>query len=173
MSKTFFTADTHFGHANAITLCNRPFATVEKMDAELIERWNSVVGPRDVVWHLGDFTLKGVTDVMNYLPQLNGRINLIWGNHDRPVVRTMIGWYSSQYGTEINLDGWHITLCHYAMKVWNGSHRPSEKSLMLYGHSHGQIPVADRTLDVGVDCWDFYPVTLQQIIDRLAVASYA
>ena len=40
---TFFTSDTHFGHANIIRLCNRPFQNVEEMNEVLIENWNKVV----------------------------------------------------------------------------------------------------------------------------------
>jgi calcineurin-like phosphoesterase family protein len=54
MEKVFFTSDTHFGHANIIKYCGRPFASVEEMNRELIARWNAVVGPRDTVYHLGD-----------------------------------------------------------------------------------------------------------------------
>ena len=32
----FFTADLHFGHANIIRHCVRPFASVEEMDAALM-----------------------------------------------------------------------------------------------------------------------------------------
>ena len=39
MGKIFFTGDLHFGHANVIAFDNRPFKTVEEMDAELIRRW--------------------------------------------------------------------------------------------------------------------------------------
>lgn len=36
MAKVFFTSDLHFGHENVIQFDNRPFTTVEEMDAELI-----------------------------------------------------------------------------------------------------------------------------------------
>ena len=56
---TFFTSDTHFGHANIINLCNRPFKDVNHMNDMLVENWNSVVSDDDTVFHLGDFALGG------------------------------------------------------------------------------------------------------------------
>jgi hypothetical protein len=51
-------------------------------------------------------------------------------------------------------------LCHYALRTWNGSHRGA---LRLYGHSHGGLAGDSQSVDVGVDCWDFRPVTLDEI----------
>ena len=50
----FFTADHHFGHANIIRHCSRPFHSVEEMDGALLERWNAAVGQQDTVYILGD-----------------------------------------------------------------------------------------------------------------------
>jgi hypothetical protein len=59
MSEVFFVGDTHFGHREIIqfseTAPHCPFATIEEHDAEQIRRWNSVVSPKEMVWHLGDF----------------------------------------------------------------------------------------------------------------------
>jgi hypothetical protein len=59
MSEVFFIGDTHFGHRGIIqfseTAPHRPFSTIEEHDAELVRRWNAVVGLKDIVWHLGDF----------------------------------------------------------------------------------------------------------------------
>lgn len=54
---TFFTSDTHFGHANIINLCKRPFRDVNHMNDMLVENWNSVITDDDIVFHLGDFAL--------------------------------------------------------------------------------------------------------------------
>lgn len=34
---TFFTSDTHFGHANIINLCKRPFKDINHMNDMLVE----------------------------------------------------------------------------------------------------------------------------------------
>lgn len=161
---TFFTSDTHFGHRSIIEHCWRPFSSVEEMDEELIKRWNERVTPRDEVWHLGDFTMADAMTAYTYRKRLNGKIHLIWGNHDRNAVRRMVCWTSSQYAAEISVDGRSITLCHYAMRVWNKSHHGS---LMLFGHSHGNLPGNSQSLDVGVDAWGYCPVTLPEILARM------
>ena len=79
---TWFTSDTHFYHANIIKYCNRPFADVEEMNKALVDNWNSIVGNDDIVWHLGDFALGKKENVLEILPKLNGKINLVMGNHD-------------------------------------------------------------------------------------------
>ena len=161
----YFTADTHFGHQNIIHHCNRPFPTVEQMDEALISRWNAIVGPHDEVWHLGDFTIRNGTPAQAYRERLNGEIHLVYGNHDKTTVKNLRCWKSHQAYAEIEIEDVSIVLCHYAMRVWRKSHHGS---LMLYGHSHGNLPPHGNSLDVGVDCWNFEPITLSQILERLS-----
>ena len=161
----FFTSDTHFSHARIIELCKRPFSSMEEMDETMVRRWNERVRPNDTVYHLGDFTLKGADVGSKILARLMGRKTLIVGNHDRdPVVRNQMWDYAAPY-LEINEGGYRIVLCHYAMRVWRSSHH---NALMLYGHSHGNLPGNSQSLDVGVDAWDFRPVTLDEIRARMA-----
>ena len=54
----FFTSDLHFGHANVIEYCNRPFTSVSDMNGELIRRWRQVVSAGDTVYVLGDFSFE-------------------------------------------------------------------------------------------------------------------
>ena len=62
-------------------------------------------------------------------------------------------------------DGTMVVLCHYAMLVWSRSHHGA---IHLYGHSHGNLPGDSQSCDVGVDCWDFAPVSIEEIRVRLA-----
>ena len=64
MGKILFTGDLHFGHENVLAFDNRPFATVDEMDAELIRRWNNKVGKGDWVYVLGDLIWKSRNKIM-------------------------------------------------------------------------------------------------------------
>ena len=66
----FFTSDTHFDHKNILRFCNRPWETVEEMNQGLIDNWNSVVGPDDIVFHLGDVSFGGNTNLTKYVLQV-------------------------------------------------------------------------------------------------------
>lgn len=173
--RVFFTSDTHFSHANIIRYARRPFANVDEMNEEMIKRWNSVVTKSDFVYHLGDVAFeKDEAKLIWLISRLNGEIHLIEGNHDNKMTTKVKHQFStiSQF-KEIKVadpDGFngfqHITLCHYALKVWNRSHFGTYS---LFGHSHGSLkddPSA-LSLDVGVDCWDFYPVEYAQIKERM------
>jgi hypothetical protein len=55
----FFTSDTHFGQANIIRYCSRPFGSVQETDDAMIANWNAIVRPSDDVWHLGNVKTRG------------------------------------------------------------------------------------------------------------------
>lgn len=157
----FFTADTHFGHTGARTLYRRPFATTAEMDAALEANWNATVRPGDTVWHLGDFALRMPPDaVAALLMRLHGHKHLITGNNDPPAVAALPGWASVQTYAETVVDETPLVLCHYAFRTWNGM---AKGALNLHGHSHGRLRPLPRQADVGVDAWDFRPVTLATI----------
>jgi calcineurin-like phosphoesterase family protein len=165
MPRVWFTADTHFGHANVIKYCDRPFQSADEMDACMIEAWNRVVGKNDAVYHLGDFAMsRDPRAVKRIFSQLNGQKFLTPGNHDSAATLAL-SWSSTDHIQIKKMDGIQIVLCHYAMRVWPGSHHGS---IQLYGHSHGNLPGTHLQLDVGVDCWGFSPVSIEAIKARLA-----
>ena len=156
----FFTADTHFGDHRTINIQKRPFASVGEMDAVLIERWNAMVGPDDIVWHLGDVARRAA-DVPALLDRLHGTKHLLRGNNDPDATLTAIGWASVGDYAEIVVDGEALVLCHYPFRSWNGQHRVT---LNLHGHSHGRLKPMPRQFDVGVDVQEFAPVTLERLL---------
>jgi len=156
----FFTADTHFGDHRTINIQKRPFATVAEMDAVLIERWNTVVGPDDVVWHLGDVARRAA-DVPDLLARLHGTKHLLRGNNDPDDTVAAPGWASVGDYIEMALDGHRLVLCHYPFRSWNGQHK---RAINLHGLSHGRLKPMPRQFDVGVDARDFAPVRLDRLL---------
>ncbi len=150
----WFIADTHFGHANIMRYCHRPFATVEEMDETLIKNINSRVGRGDTIRFLGDWSFG---EAAKYRKQINcPNIHFIMGNHDHEphaVYRDLFTTVRDLDDIKVTLNGKRvdIVLCHYAMRVWNKSHHGSWQ---LYGHSHNTLPDNPNALsvDVGVDC---------------------
>ena len=61
---TFYTADTHFFHANIIKYCNRPYKDPQEMNEAIIANWNAKVPQEGIVYHLGDFSFGGAEDAL-------------------------------------------------------------------------------------------------------------
>jgi len=175
MSKMFYTADLHLGHANIIKYCNRPFKDIDQMNETLIRNWNSRVKPDDTVIHNGDFCFKNTpggkegegtvgVSAQEWLKKLNGHIVFVRGNHDRGnSLNTHIEKLYIRYGG--------IDICVV--------HRPEDCDLnMKYnfvGHVHNEWTFQKRDeagseiflINVGVDCWNFMPATLEEIMKGL------
>jgi len=167
----FFTADTHFSHAKIIQYCNRPFASVEEMDKELIARWNETVAPNATVYHLGDFGFfPHVEDADRLTRQLHGTIHLIVGNHDKKPTLDVKRWASVKDYLSFKINKRRIVMGHYPFRSWRGS---NGGSINLHGHEHGTMTPFANQVDVGVDAWDFRPVAIEQIIARLTLTQPA
>ena len=159
---TFFTSDTHFGDMRVLRFDHRPFPTLDAHDAGLIERWNARVGPRDTVWHLGDFALGPTPErAAAILGALQGEKHLLVGNNDDAATLALPGWASVAHYAEVAVEGRMLVLCHYAFRTWNGMGRGA---VNLHGHSHGKLTPMPRQYEIGVDAQDFRPVTLPEVL---------
>lgn len=162
---TFFTADTHFGHKGVLAMSGRPFASIEEHDEFLVQAWNGVVGPRDEVWHLGDFAMGATPErCAQIFRRLRGRKCFVRGNHDKTKV-TSLPWHEQHDLVSRKIEGTRVIACHYPMRAWPGAWRGS---IHLFGHTHGMLPDTSQSCDVGVDRWGYAPVTLGRIRERLA-----
>ena len=170
----WFSADQHFQHANIIRYSHRPFTNVAEMDERLVSNWNERVGPKDTVYHLGDLIFRATPQqAAELLSRLHGQICLVRGNHDAVAERHKERFTWIKDLAEIKIadagapDGWQrIVLCHYAMRVWNRSHYGTWS---LFAHSHGSLPDDPHSLslDVGVDVWNYAPVSYEEIKERM------
>lgn len=163
MHNIWFTADSHYSHKNILKYCKRPFKSVMEMDVTLVQNWNKVVKPQDVVYHLGDFAFsENIEYTQKFINKLNGSIHLIKGNHDKSaILRAKFASIHDIYELKV---GNGIILCHYPMKTWNKSHYGSWH---LYGHCHGLLKDDEQTwsTDVGVDRWNYRPVHIDEIAE--------
>ena len=169
-SKLFFTADTHYGHKNIIRFSERQFTNIETMDDALIRNWNSTVPQDGIVFHIGDFSFHNAQHSKWILEQLNGRVILIKGNHDKCTTyfKEVHEIFKIKVADEDGTFGGYnqIILSHFPFAIWDKKHYGSWH---LHGHSHGTYkPVTNnKILDVGVDCWDYKPVSYKQIKEKL------
>ena len=166
MSRVLFCSDPHFGHGNIIKYCDRPWETSVKMDEALITNWNMEVDHGDTVWCLGDMFFCDAGRAKEIMGHLNGKKNLILGNHDK-VIRNQVPLQNlfEKIYPELHAEtivGVYVTMCHYPMLTWNRARRGS---FNLHGHVHSKVPTDGkyRRYDVGVDANNYAPVSWEEI----------
>ena len=176
----YFTADMHFDHANIIKHSNRPFASVDEMNENIIARFNSKVGPKDSLYILGDavWGSGSVSRANEILKRLNGKKFLIRGNHDRflnhqEFDQSIFEWVKDL--DKVVHQGTKFIMCHYLMLEWEGYY---QGSLHCYGHVHDSYfkdeeryhgaaklaTLGPRAFNVGVDVNDFMPISAEDLI---------
>lgn len=173
-NKIWFTSDTHFFHNRLVEYSQRPFASVEEMNEELIARWNSVVHHDGLVFHLGDFCF-GKPDKWNHiLDRLKGRIYLVLGNHDAGHISedVAVRFEGVAFQMRLNVNGQKIYLNHFPFLSYSGD---NYGTWQLFGHIHSNLHnynVIDEhrlamlqpgQYDVGVDNNNFTPVSYRQV----------
>lgn len=182
----WFTSDSHFGHEKIIVHCKRPFSSAEEMDEEMIRRFNERVAPDDTVYHLGDFAMKEATAAA-YASRLHGKKVLVSGNHDGSFIKHQKSARSVRRYVEMGFAEVHrhttvvtlpalgpVMLSHLPIA---GDSRDEHdrypefrpKALapgckyLFHGHVHERWKRQGCMLNVGVDVWDFRPVSVQEL----------
>lgn len=180
MSRRFYISDWHYGHSNIIAFDNRPFRSVEQMNETLVQRWNSVVEPGDIVYVLGDMFWCNSNIAIPVLQKLNGQKFLIKGNHDRCNDSKFLKQFVkvTEY-LEVEDNGRKVVLCHYPIPCFKNHfygwyhlyghvHNSFEANMMehtkylmqeLYGHQCLMFNVGAM-----MPWMDYTPRTLDQII---------
>lgn len=168
----YFSADWHLGHGNIIKYCFRPFSNTDEMDAEIIDNTNEVVMQNDRLIIIGDVAFKGAGDAMaSYRRRIVCKnVFVVLGNHDKEqVIRRYFSVLPAEYMYvhKESPNDFRMVLSHYRMDVWEHAHHGAGH---LYGHSHGKLKPKTgpdgrglMCFDVGVDTWNFKPLSLTQV----------
>ena len=138
----YFISDTHFGHANIVKMCERPYPDVEAMNEALIAAWNERVHGDDTIYIIGDMFFR-CADPESILKRLKGKKRLIVGNHDGSWMgKVDLSRYFLSVDNFLEIsDGAHgLTLCHYPMLTW----KHAKRTYMIHGHIHA---------DTSADFW--------------------
>lgn len=167
MSKNFWViSDTHFGHANIIKYCDRPFSSVHEMNETMRENWNSVVKEQDHVYHLGDvYYQKGMGDndrdiALSFLSSLKGQKRLIVGNHDNlkdpvlhKVFEKILMWYQRP--------DWGCLFTHVPVHPSNLS---SKWPRNAHGHIHNRQSPSKEYKNLCVEHTNYTPVNVESLL---------
>jgi calcineurin-like phosphoesterase family protein len=186
----WFISDLHFGHGKVIEYSNRPFKSVDEMDEALIKRWNSVVRPEDTVIVVGDFFMyHKKAKLKEILSRLNGKKILVRGNHDMTAPEMLtIGFDHVCESMTMKIANEIVNVSHYPYarpwwwiafyrfmhkllpakffnpRVFKNQLKPDGRFL-IHGHTHSiyQATPKKKMIHVGVDAWDYKPVSIQKI----------
>lgn len=170
----WYTADLHFNHSNVIEFCNRPWKTVDEMNDGLIKRWNQFVKDGDTVYILGDMFFCGIIKMKEIMPTLMGKKILILGNHDWKKVKKHraqelgFEWVADEHC--VRIAGVDVLMSHFP---YRGDHMGEERfkecrpkdfgNWLMHGHVHNLWTVRDKMINVGVDVWNWCPVSEKSI----------
>jgi calcineurin-like phosphoesterase family protein len=170
----YYTSDHHWGHQAVIRMSNRPFEHVHEMNMYMIDKWNEVVNEDDEVYYLGDFMYKmnPNTFVTNVLNNLNGKIYLIIGNHDRRYLNKYMDrleWAQPYHEMKYMHENkeYYFKLFHYPIYSWDGMWRGS---IHLHGHTHYNtddlyFESIGNKLNVNCEFFDYKPISIVEVIN--------
>jgi calcineurin-like phosphoesterase family protein len=157
----YFTADHHDDHDEIIQMCNRPFYSRKHMRKEMIKRHNEKVTESDTVYFIGDVSFsRDKEPIRRFIEKLNGIKHLILGNHDslKPFDYVELGFTTVHTALEISTFLGDFVLVHDP-----AISQIDRDRMFLCGHIHDLFIKQKNCINIGVDVWDFYPVSLQQI----------
>jgi calcineurin-like phosphoesterase family protein len=179
----FFISDFHVGHTNVIRFDGRPFKDVNEMNETLIKNWNSVVTDDDIVFYLGDLSMRcHPSTVKWFVEQLNGKIHFFMGNHDRYREIRNLNRFEKIWGDDdvmgaglisikdddANRGYQDIVLGHYPVLSWNKGHHGAWH---IHGHCHQSMAknpdmawfYKRRVIDAGCNGLDYTPMSYARL----------
>lgn len=159
---TWLTSDLHLGHENMIKFCERPFKSVKQMNHILLKNYTELVQPEDEVFFVGDISMKRRDHKSWYqhiFENLPGNKHLILGNHDTlPPFDYVDSGFTSVHTSFVL--GEYILVHDPAVATIDINRK------FICGHIHRLFKSCGNVVNVGVDMWDFKPISLEQVAEE-------
>ncbi len=162
MAKVYVISDNHIGHTNIHKKWRTEFCSQSDHDEVMVQCWNTVVRPNDIVKVLGDFIIG--RDNLHYINDLNGQIHWILGNHDPKITADVLKDYPkiSYVGGIMAYKG--AVLSHAPIHPQELEYR--NWNLNIHGHVHhlDKNNLGDKYYNVNVDIMGYYPKEFHSIM---------
>lgn len=183
-------SDTHLSHENILKFTDSRtgnlirghlFDNIAQMDEYILEKWNSVVKPGDIVYHLGDVFMGDRERFKKQWPKFNGSKRLIVGNHDDIKFLSSGGFFAKvqmwRMFPEFGLMLSHVPLHKGALKrhwikrenynlleyYWRIFLRRNKTMLNVHGHIHQNPSPRGPYHNVSVEAVDYTPVNIEEL----------
>jgi len=147
----------------------RPWDDVDVMDTDMIMRWNKVVGTNDKVIHVGDAVINRKS--LAIFNQLNGRKELIMGNHDIFDHTDYLKHFKRLHGSYKLGDLWitHIPVHVDSIPRWAKAlvHGHIHANLVMRTDRYNQEVIDSRYANVCVEHTDYTPIALDDLHKRI------
>ena len=170
----YFTSDWHLGEDriglnDKPNLFYRPFKSIDHQDFEILKQFKqSGFKDGDTLYHLGDVIYnlldsgkRVLEDIRNSYP--NSELILVKGNYDTSDKMPIVCSFFDEVLEDATLDYFEFGLCylnHYPTKALD---LMQEARLGITGHVHSLWKVQKHLINVGVDAWNFAPVSDKEI----------
>jgi len=164
----YVTGDQHFGHANIISFCQRPFTSVEEMDEALITNWNNTVKRTDKVFILGDLSFYNPDKTAAIVYRLKGYKVLILGNHDRQSAKFWLDAGMSEVSKYPIVYMQKYILSHEPLSKPYSCDRNCYLNIHAHTHNNPLFPAVTRdSICASVEHHDYKPVQLNKLIQKI------
>lgn len=165
--KIFVTSNQQFGRPGAIKAYGRPFSDVEEMNQYMIQQWNSVVGPEDTTFVIGNFVWDPET-AERLANRLNGQIYVIPGEWDRAIQDITSGDYVDGYKMKYLAIGIkEVRALKSVLTYWPMVEWPKKKkgwiSYIGYPSKKYKSDHKNKVVNTQCDNWDFKPIDIAAI----------
>ena len=169
MRNIWVISDTHFNHDNILKFQGLDskrfrgdiFSSTEEMNETIIQNWNNVVKPSDIIYHLGDVFMGNKEQFLQIAKRLNGRKRLIVGNHDdiKQIAKLNVFQKISAWRM---FPEYRVLMTHVPVHP-SSLQREGHSLINVHGHTHEKGSPEGPYVSACVELNNYTPVNIEDI----------